>query len=318
MIRLEKQAFIFDDPIPTPECHASTLVALKDGGLLAAWFAGTKESYNDVMIWMSRLSTSGWSVPHAVTPEAGVPHWNPVLFRVNANTVALYYKVGGPPIAEWKTRVMYSTDEGETWSEPVDLVPGDDTGGRGPVKNKALQLADGTILAPASVERGPWRCHIDRSTDGGLSWQKIPIPVPANETVNMIQPSLWESVSNHVHALMRTNSGRLWRSDSTDGGKSWCTAYPTAMPNNNSGIDCVRLADGCVLLVCNPNGADWGARTPLSVYVSEDNGYTFEKVMDLETEAGEYSYPAVITRGDEVLITYTWNRKKIAFCVLHV
>ncbi len=309
--------YIFDDPTPTPECHAATLVRLQEGGILAAWFAGTKEANEDVMIWASRRSNGrGWSAPVAVTPEAGIVHWNPVLFRPDGKTVALYYKLGGPPIADWKTMVMYSTDEGASWSVPKELVPGDGSGGRGPVKNKAIRLLDGTILAPCSVERGPWRCYVERSTDNGKSWDKLPVPVPEDETVNMIQPTLWESAPGQVHALVRTNRGRIWRSDSVDAGQSWATAYPTAMPNNNSGIDCVRLADGRILLVCNPCDADWGARTPLTVFASRDNGETFEKVLDLETAPGEYSYPAIIEDAGEIFIAYTWNRRKIAFCHL--
>lgn len=316
MLRLEKQEWIFDEPTPTPQCHASTVLPLPCGGALAAWFGGTKESATDVMIWVSRFSQRGWSTPCCVTPEKGIPHWNPVLFCIDEKTVALYYKLGELPIGSWKTKVMYSADGGITWSDPEELVPGDDSGGRGPVKNKALRASDGAILAPASVERGPWRCHIDRSADNGKTWCKIPIPVPKGETVNMIQPTLWESAPGQIHALMRTNRGCIWRSDSADCGLSWCTAYPTAMPNNNSGIDCVRLSDGRIVLVCNPNEADWGARSPLSVFVSADNGETFEKALDLETGEGEYSYPAIVTQENKLLITYTWNRKKISFCVL--
>ena len=39
------------DPLPTPNCHASTVLPLGDGSVLAAWFGGTKESSADVDIW---------------------------------------------------------------------------------------------------------------------------------------------------------------------------------------------------------------------------------------------------------------------------
>ena len=46
----------------------------------------------------------------------------------------------------------------------------------------------------------------------------------------------------HVHAMMRSTRGKIYRSDSTDYGRSWCPAYATTLPNNNSGIDVVSFA----------------------------------------------------------------------------
>ena len=51
MLKLIRKEFIFDDPTPTPECHASTILKLDDGALLAAWFAGTREADLDTLIW---------------------------------------------------------------------------------------------------------------------------------------------------------------------------------------------------------------------------------------------------------------------------
>ena len=49
----------------------------------------------------------------------------------------------------------------------------------------------------------------------------------------------------------------------------------------------------------------------MSVAVSSD-GAAFRRVVDLETEPGEFSYPAVIQASDGAIhIVYTWNRKKI-------
>ena len=44
------------DPMPTPSCHASTVVELPGGDLMAAWFGGTGEGNPDVAIWGARMS----------------------------------------------------------------------------------------------------------------------------------------------------------------------------------------------------------------------------------------------------------------------
>lgn len=299
--------FLLGEQVPFPECHASTVLRLADGDLLAAWFGGSKEGCDDVQIWLSRRRDGVWTVPNPVTKEPEIPHWNPVLFQTDTNTVSLYYKVG-KEIPFWQTMVMESGDGGLTWSEPRELVPGDE-GGRGPVKNKPIRCSDGKILAPASIEQGPWRCFMDVSPDGHY-WEKKSVPV-RSENVNMIQPSLWESPEGNIHALMRTNVGFIYRTDSEDFGETWCPAYPIDMPNNNSGLDCVLMENGILALVCNPVEKNWGPRSPLTLFLSEDNGATFRKLLDLESESGEYSYPAVIADGNVLIITYTWNRKDI-------
>ena len=53
-------------------------------------------------------------------------------------------------------------------------------------------------------------------------------------------------------------------------------------------------------------------RSPISLGVSADDGKTWRKVRDLETEPGEYSYPAIIeTAAGELVMTYTWRRTHI-------
>jgi predicted neuraminidase len=52
-------------------------------------------------------------------------------------------------------------------------------------------------------------------------------------------------------------------------------------------------------------------RSPLNVSVSRD-GKTWEAALVLESEPGEYSYPAVIQTSDGLVhITYTWKRQRI-------
>jgi predicted neuraminidase len=82
----------------------------------------------------------------------------------------------------------------------------------------------------------------------------------------------------------------------------------TTLPNPNSGIDAVTLADGRHLIVYNHTTE---GRSPLNVAVSRD-GKLWEAALILESEPGEYSYPAVIQRANgRVDITYTWKRQRI-------
>lgn len=304
------------EKMPTQAVHASTLVHLNNGEIIASWFGGTKEGNDDVDIWLSRKTKDGWIEPLHFCVEENTAHWNPVLFQLNDGTICLYFKVG-KKIVHWKTYVSYSKDMGLTWSTPKELVEGDESGGRGPVKNKPIYLSNGTIIAPASIEEGSWRPFVDISKDNGATWEiqhKIE-PVDDPEKTFMIQPTLWEGENGNVHMLLRTNKDKIYRSDSKDYGNTWCDAYPINMPNNNSGIDVVKIKDGRILLVCNPTVGDFGPRSPLSVYISND-GINFDEVMKLEDAEGEYSYPSIVNEGNTVYISYSWKRENVAICTI--
>ena len=228
----------------------------------------------------------------------------------------MFFKVGIYP-KRWRTYASSRSLGSQEWSEPRELVPGD-VGGRGPVKNKILQLDSGEWLAPASVERDEgWDCFVDRSEDHGLTWQRgqfVPLDRDSLRGAGIIQPSLWESSPGHVHLLARSSEGRIYRSDSGDGGRTWSQGYPISIPNNNCGIDVLRLASGSLILACNPVDRSWGPRTPLVLLLSHDNGEQWEEAWVLESAEGEYSYPAVVAVQDGFAVAYTWERKRIEYC----
>ena len=152
-------------------CHASTLVKLKNGGLMCCWFSGSHEGEADVAIYGARrVDDTGWSAPVKLADGAAA-NWNPVLFYREDGTLLLFYKQG-QQIASWRTLVMESADDGVSWSEPAELVPGDVSGGRGPVRNKPIRLASGRVLAGASTEHGIWQAFADISDDDGRTWRK--------------------------------------------------------------------------------------------------------------------------------------------------
>ena len=309
-----EKTFIFTENPEAPACHASTVLPLPDGRVVTAWFAGEKEGAADVGIYSSVLANGVWSVPTLVTRDGGVPHWNPVLHLRGDGVIVLYYKYG-ETLAEWITKYLTSTD-GVNWEEHGELVEGDTSGGRGPVKNKCIRLRDGRVVAPASTEpkAGSWITFVDISEDDGYTWEKqTPMESPQldGDTVGIIQPSLWEDADG-VHALMRSNKGAIYRSDSPDA-KDWCVPYRTSLPNNNSGIDLDRDEDGRIWLCYNPVSENWGKRYPLVLAVSSDGGNTFREYACLEADEGEYSYPAVVAHDGKIYVTYTYTRKHIAF-----
>lgn len=308
---LLKSEFLYETA-PFPSCHASTIVEPIGGGLVTAWFGGTAEKNPDVGIWLARLEGSRWTAPvevaNGVQPDGQRhPTWNPVLFQPKTGPLLLFYKVGPTP-STWWGMLRTSSDGGKSRSA-ASRIPGECVG---PIKNKPVQLPNGDILSPSSSEHDGWRVHFERSRDLGKTWDMIG-PVNDGKAVSAIQPSILFLGGDNLLALGRTRQGKLFQVGSTDLGKSWGAMTLTALPNPSSGTDAVTLQDGRHLLIYNhtPKG-----RSPLNLALSAD-AKTWQAALVLESNPGEYSYPALIqTRDGLVHATYTWKRQKVKHVVI--
>lgn len=301
--------FIFLDA-PFKECHASTIESTPTG-LIAAWFGGTEERNKDVEIWTSRKTATGWTKPMSVADgiqrnKKRYPTWNPVLFQMPSGPLLLFYKVGPNP-KEWWGMLKTSTDNGLTWSAATRLPDGI----LGPIKNKPILLGN-RLLCPSSSEHAGWRIHFEITEDMGKTW-KVVGPINTTEQFNAIQPSILTHGKDTLQILARSKEASVLSSWSYDDGLTWSKLYATELPNPNSGTDAVTLANGYQLLVYNPTTK---SRTPLDVAISKD-GIKWKSILTLESEPGEYSYPAVIQSADGMIhITYTWKRERIKYVML--
>lgn len=310
--------FLFTAPQPFKSCHAATLVEAGDGRLLCAYFGGTREGQPDVRVWLSERAADGrWADPRPVadgrSPDGAEPQptWNPVLFRPSAGPLVLYYKVGPSP-SRWRGMAKTSPDDGRTWSDPHPMPEGI----VGPAKNKPVQLPDGDVIAPSSIESAEgWRVCFPRSRDGGLTWLPAE-PVPQEPGLKATQPTLLDHGGGTIQALGRTTAGRLFETWSRDAGLTWSGLQLTDLPNCNSGIDAVTLRDGRHVLVYNHSNLE-KVRYPLNVAVSEDGRRWFAAAVLEDQPPGQYSYPAVIQTADGLVhVAYTWKRRSIRHVTL--
>lgn len=309
-----------------PQCHSATLVELENGELLCSFFGGTKERHPDVEIKLARKKPGGnWSAPRSIADgvqEEGerLPTWNPVLFQNSKDTLSIYYKIGPSPSTWWGMQKI-STDGGHSWGPAITL----DENVIGPVKNKPILLEDGTILSGSSTEDDGWQVHVERSTNGGKSWDIIG-PLNDAETLGAIQPTLLTYPDGRIQMLSRTRTEVEYISEtwSEDNGKTWSEMSLTDLPNNNSGLDAVTLQDGRQLLIYNHStrkqeGMGHKGRGVLNLAVSKD-GKNWEAalVLDyLDQPEKQFSYPAIIQTSDGLVhIAYTWHRKRIKHVVV--
>lgn len=199
-----------------PQCHASTILELPNGDLLASYFGGLHENNPDVCIWVSRKpkGSSKWEAPilagdgvfrlgtrdaeiagvndSTTMGSAGpiIPRdgwqaqdlrrkacWNPVLYQMPDGEIWLFYKIG-LRVADWTGWVVRSRDGGKTWSEREALPEGF----LGPIKNKP-ELVDGRVICPSSTEVGGWKIHFEIYDPKAKTWKYVG-PIEAEEALD--------------------------------------------------------------------------------------------------------------------------------------
>lgn len=310
-------------PMPkgVPSAHASALASLPGGDLISFWWAGSRESGPDVKVYASRWSNGKWSNNWEVASReslgAVLGHGvrrigNPVAWTATDGTVHLYVVATG--LGGWAaSRVvqMESRDQGATFAvrRVLPMSPVFNTSVL--VRSTPIGLADGGWWLPAYFEIGNKYPMLMAFDAAGVPQRLTRI----GTRTQSLQPTLVPVSDTEVRAWMRDagEERRVQQAFSRDGGNSWEDMDATSMSNQGTALAVLRLTSGSFLMLRNEGAADNMARSTLSLSISTD-AHAWRPLADIvRGQAGdEFSYPAMYQVGDELHITYTYQRRAIA------
>ena len=316
-------------PVGTPAAHASSLLAMPaaySSALIAFWFAGTRESDADVQIAASRLErrTQQWSAARFVVDRQtlgaqlgfGVRRiGNPVAWLDGERRIHLFVVATG--LGGWAaSRIVHlrQSDPAQAFDaltfDVVRVLPLSwlwDTSFL--VRTAPLALADGGMVLPVHFELGikyPVALRFD-ATGEFLGMVRM------SNRKFLLQPTLLIASASHWLALMRDQraQGRVAVAQTLDGGQSWADSEDLALTNPDASVAALTLGDGRMLLAHNSSPHD---RTALDLSVSaEGRSWSLAQVLAHGAGADEYSYPALAWADDSLWVSYTDQRKAIAW-----
>jgi hypothetical protein len=175
-------------------------------------------------------------------------------------------------------------------------------------------------FSPKKIPTGEWmmsRRKFDYTESGvefligGIKnlkdWKSYPVLGSANE-LTAEEPYWWVLPDNNLVALFRDNkgSGYLFRSFSSDNGRTWNTPVRTNFPDARSKFSGTRLKDGRYVLVSNANPKK---RDPLVLSISND-GIVFDKMYYLVGER-HVDYPHVIEQDGHLLVSFATGKQTV-------
>lgn len=153
---------------------------------------------------------------------------------------------------------------------------------------------------------------------GGLKgiddWKVFPVvDRKAVEKFSPDEPFCWVLPDKSLTALFRDNGGssRIFRSFSTDNGKSWSIPVKTNFPNSTSKFFTLRTSGGYWAMVSNANPAL--GRRQMFLSLSED-GLVFTRMALLDIPSPKpatLQYPHVIEHDGQLLIAFSRNKNII-------
>lgn len=191
----------------------------------------------------------------------------------------------------------------------------------------------------ANPQPRPLAVGVLMSSDGGDSWRLGGVIEDSKHWV--IQPALCRVGARKLLALMRTDGGWVFCSRSTDGGTTWSRSAATSIPNPNAKIAALqwgtevkapggwggrrgaeamqwtRVQSFLVRLLLSPfpppcqqdkillvHHTTQKKSSSLALSLSDDQGYSFSKLVEMESAEGAAEPSSVLWAANTVKVVY--------------
>jgi predicted neuraminidase len=318
-------------PMPdnTPAAHASSLLAMpieSPFALMAFWFAGERESAADVQIAVSGFDRTSqqWRKAQFVLNREVLSEQlgfavrrlgNPAAWLDREGKIHLFVVSTG--LGGWAAARIVHLQQTSSSQELADLRFG------APqvlplswlwntsflVRTAPLYLADGGLVLPVHFELGLKYPALLRFNAQG-QFQGL---VRVSNRSHLLQPSLLMLTPSHWLALMRDQSstGKVAVAETLNAGESWRDQPDLALNNSDSSVAGLALAPGQIFFAHNssPHSRKW-----LDLSSSADGrNWMMKQMLARGSESAEYSYPALAWADGSLWVSYTDQRKRIAW-----
>lgn len=225
---------------------------------------------------------------------------------------------------DWRVFTLTSEDNGYTWGEPVPFAPLPrrvfvrnlyiSSWGEWFLPYQSYDTVEDPFPGPhddGSIEKA--RNGVLISQDEGQTWQKSSETGPiAGWAENNVVETDDKTLIMLIRPRRHRGKGALYRSISTNRGRTWSPPELTDIPNPASKFRLHRLRDGRIVLIHNANSQ---VRNPLAMWVSNDGMKTWYYKRVLTDFPGALQYPDGFVDEQEgyVHFAFDYNRHDLIY-----
>ena len=317
-----------------PRNSEGSFIKLKDGRILLAYTRYTGDSWQDAAPAdiASIVSADGgktWKDERILIRHTGINVMSVSLLRLKSGRIGMLYlekqnvPYNGVNFVDCRPKFVFSEDEMETWSDPVDVT------GVPPLymcvnNDRMIQLESGRLVIPCAIH--PYKKDNSLSAgyavfflsdDEGLSWHESEQRcfLPHKLWSGLQEPGVIELKKGCLMAWFRTCGGCQYKSFSYDQGESWTLPVPASeFPAAESPLSMKRNpVTGELMAVWNDwnpqrsvryDTQSWG-RTPLVMAKSRDEGISWTDHVVLENDPSRgFAYTAMLFDDGKLLLEY--------------
>ena len=228
-----------------------------------------------------------------------------------------------------RTRAAVSTDGGRSWAQPVDVMP------RIASYHPPSSTTSGRLILPGHVTfpytddpaglsgwiyaglAGLPADFVDDTMGWDYGREARDDPRVFNEG------SFFQTDDGVIHMMLRSESDRLWVTESRDDGETWSEPLMTGYTDGICRPHFGRLDDGRFFGLGTPDPSNPWARTPAVLALSED-GVVFDRHFTVGDEPerpprtpgrgkrGRYGYPYLHVMDGTAFVAYSVAKEDIA------
>lgn len=223
------------------------------------------------------------------------------LQRLRDNSIVLFYLVKENP-GDCRPYLRYSYDEGQTWTERVQILP--DPSYNVVNNSRAVLLTEGRLILPVArhAYRGGDVYNYEKkatlfclvSDDGGRRWMQSE-NVPNTNDIMYQEPGVVELADGRLLMTIRNASGRQYYSYSEDRGATWSDSIPSPLISPASPASIKRAPNSDNLIAVWNESPD--KRNPITVALLSPDGKTIlaKRTLDrgIDGEERGFCYPAI-------------------------